>query len=283
MPRVIGTRCGVNSTCTGLAGDVPERLLHLGGVAVGEQAVGVDVLVRLGEEAGGLQAPARARHARHRVDHDAGRLDQAGARAAAPARATRSSGSNPATPRAARRRSRRGRARAARTRTASSSVGRGVRLAVPLLVRRRPAAGSRRRGRRRGRRCRRGRRRSPATRRAAGARKATSRPARSAGVDRLVGEALVGGGRATGTARPPRRPAFESAVTWATSISGWPARRRRSSAPVYPDPPTTAARYAMEQYTQMCISMRPSLSQTRGGCRLEDVRGHVLVNADGFG
>src|SRR4051794_34424062 len=28
-------------------------------------------------------------------------------------------------------------------------------------------------------------------------------------------------------------------------MSGWPARRRRSSAPVYPDPPTTAARYAI--------------------------------------
>ena len=45
----------MKSTCTVTLSDVRERELHLRGVAVREQAVGRDVLVDLGEEAGGLQ------------------------------------------------------------------------------------------------------------------------------------------------------------------------------------------------------------------------------------
>ena len=59
----------------GLAGDLRERLFHLGGVAMREQAVGGDVLVRLREEARGLEPAPRAGDARDRVGDDA-RLDE---------------------------------------------------------------------------------------------------------------------------------------------------------------------------------------------------------------
>ena len=75
MPRVVGTRCGVNSTCDRPARDLRQRLLHLGRVAMRQQPVGGDVLVRLGEQARRLQAPTRARDARDRVGDDA-RLDE---------------------------------------------------------------------------------------------------------------------------------------------------------------------------------------------------------------
>ena len=146
MPRVIGTRCGVNSTCTGVAGDVRERELHLGGVAVGEQPVGGDVLVGLGEEAGGLQPAARAGDAGDGVDHDARRLDQAGGEQGC----QRERGRRRV---AAGRRDVAGRGDLVAVelghaeREALEQVGGRVRFAVPLLVGRRPGAGSRRRGR----------------------------------------------------------------------------------------------------------------------------------------
>ena len=70
-----------------------------------------------------------------------------------------------------------------------------------------------------------------------------------AGRDLLVDQARDTRRPATGTA-PPATPALVSAVTAVTSISGWPASNRSSSAPVYPDPPTIAARYAMAHTIQ---------------------------------
>ena len=46
MPRVIGHEVRREQHLHRLAGDVRERQLHLRGVAVREQAVGVDVLAR---------------------------------------------------------------------------------------------------------------------------------------------------------------------------------------------------------------------------------------------
>ena len=51
-------------------------LFDLGGVAVAEQAVGVEVLVDRAERGVGLRRPPRPRHAAGRVDHDPRRLDQ---------------------------------------------------------------------------------------------------------------------------------------------------------------------------------------------------------------
>ena len=55
MPRLIGARCGVNSTWA------PVVLLDLGRVAVVEQAVGGEVLVDGAEQRCVLRAPARRR------------------------------------------------------------------------------------------------------------------------------------------------------------------------------------------------------------------------------
>ena len=71
-----------------------------------------------------------------------------------------------------------------------------------------------------------------------------------AGLQRRVHERRVGRGERREQLRHGA-PTFESAVTCTTSMSGWPASRRRSSAPVYPDPPTTAARYAMPNTIQV--------------------------------
>ena len=51
MPRLIGIRCGVKVTRQRPAGEVGEALLDLGRVPVGGDAVGVDALGDLGEEA----------------------------------------------------------------------------------------------------------------------------------------------------------------------------------------------------------------------------------------
>ena len=65
----------MKSTLHRLLRDLRERLLHLGGVAVREQAVRRDVLVRFREQARGLEPAARAGDARDGVGDDA-RLDE---------------------------------------------------------------------------------------------------------------------------------------------------------------------------------------------------------------
>src|SRR3972149_3969635 len=53
-----------------------------------------------------------------------------------------------------------------------------------------------------------------------------------------AGHRLAGGDRGGQGAREGGLPARESDVTWVTSTLGWPRRSRRSSPPVYPEPPT---------------------------------------------
>ncbi len=55
-----------------------DDLLHLGSVAMRQQAIGREVLVNRSEVQGLPEATAGARHARRGIDHDAGRLQQAG-------------------------------------------------------------------------------------------------------------------------------------------------------------------------------------------------------------
>ncbi len=55
IPRFMGTRWGVNSTCGA------EVHVHLGGVAVGEQPVGGHVLVHGAEGGGAASGPGRPR------------------------------------------------------------------------------------------------------------------------------------------------------------------------------------------------------------------------------
>ena len=151
MPRVIGTRCGVNSTCTRCPATCASAMLHLAGVAVREQAVRGDVLVGLGEEARRL----RPRPAPETPDTAFTTMPVGSTSPAREQRRQRErrrrSGSNRARRRARARRCRRGTARPSRTRTRRAAPGRcGPRRTSAR--RGRPAGGSRRRGRPRGRR-----------------------------------------------------------------------------------------------------------------------------------
>ena len=147
MPRFIGARCGREQhawrRCSGL--------LHLRRVAVVEQAVGGEVLV--GRRRTGNLPLAGAGHPAGGVDDRRRRSRSARPRTSGrQRRATPPSGSS-----RARRRARRPASCVAvqlgqAVDEAREQLGRGVLLAVPLRVERRgPSAGSRRRGRRRGR------------------------------------------------------------------------------------------------------------------------------------
>ncbi len=75
-------------------------------------------------------------------------------------------------------------------------------------------------------------------------------PGQVGGVERREPEALVAPGASPGTPRPPPRPRSPPRSRARPRSRDGPARSRSSSAPVYPDAPTTPARYAMVHIIQ---------------------------------
>ena len=255
MPRTIGARCGVKST------SAAEDLLHLGGVAVGQQPVGREVLVDRPEVQRLLEAAAGARDARGGVDDDARRLDQAGPHQRGQGQPGRRRVATRPRRRAWRRPGRRGTARAARRPPRPAAPVRRAPRRTSAGRARRPAAGSRPPGPR------------------------PARPApRSSGTIRWDSP---WGRRAehqveaveTRPGRSPRRPGRDRRRP-ATACARRPSRRR-GSGPWPPPPRTRGARPAgaaaqtrctptprgslpsSHEYTSICIFMRTS------GCRVQ--------------
>ena len=78
MPRIIGSRCGVKTSFTGVAGRARESLHDLRVVPMAGDAVGLEVVGGLGEQQADLGLAARAGDARLAVGDEVLGVDDAG-------------------------------------------------------------------------------------------------------------------------------------------------------------------------------------------------------------
>ncbi len=245
----------------------PDRLLHLGGVAMGEELVGREALVddRVMERR--RRGPARARRPARRVHDHPGRLDHAIFDQAAPERSWLRSHSTQERPRAGRPRARPGTAPVARRRSGPRAPGPGVRSRTRAdkargHARRKSAPRSTTRGalgRQPGR--------APGSGRRAGRRKRRRDRRNQPGRERRTrGPRTPGQG--SGRASRPACPRSCRLGRPRPRSRGGPPSRRSSSAPRYPDAPAipvfigmtiqTADYYATAGASPGRPDMRPS-------------------------